>query len=65
MFATNIAARELVNVHYLLLGALLFLVSYTALAFNRICQPYRAAQAIILSTYYMAQYFIAASAITV
>lgn len=65
LFATNIATQELVNGQYLLLGALLFLVSDTALAFNRIFQPYRAAQAIILSTYYMAQYFIAASAITV
>lgn len=62
-FASNIALAELPGSELLLLGALFFLVSDTALAFNRIYQPYRAAQLLILSTYYVAQALIAASVI--
>lgn len=60
-FASNVALNGLAVGGLLLIGALFFLVSDTALAFNRIYQPYRAAQLIILSTYYVAQGFIAAS----
>lgn len=64
-FASNVASQELVNGQLLLVGAVFFLVSDSALAFNRIYQPYRAAQFLILSTYYVAQYFIAASALNI
>lgn len=62
-FASNNAIQNIAGADWLLIGALLFLVSDTALAFNRLYQPYRAAQFLILSTYYVAQYFIAASAL--
>ncbi len=42
-------------------GALVFMVSDGALAWNRFKQPFHAAQAVVLSTYYIAQFFIAAS----
>lgn len=42
-------------------GALLFLVSDWALAFNRFRAPFRSAQAMVLSTYYAAQWLIALS----
>lgn len=48
---------------YLVIGALLFYASDTALAFNRIRAPYRSAQLLILSTYYPAQFLIALSVI--
>lgn len=64
LFASNVAAQNLANGQLLLAGSLFFLLSDSALAFNRIYQPYRAAQALILSTYYMAQILIAASALT-
>lgn len=60
-YAGNVALNGLVGGNLLLLGALFFLVSDSALAFNRIYQPYRSAQLLILSTYYVAQYLIAAS----
>ena len=44
-----------------LAGALLFLVSDSALAFNRFRAPFHSAQAIVLSTYYAAQWLIALS----
>lgn len=47
----------------LLLGALLFYVSDSALAFNRFGAPWRAAQFVILSTYFSAQFFIVASVV--
>ena len=42
-------------------GALLFTISDAVLAHNRFRRPFRAAQAVILSTYFMAQGLIAAS----
>lgn len=62
-FASNIALAGLPGGELLLAGALFFLVSDSALAFNRIYQPYRVAQLLILSTYYVAQALIAASVI--
>lgn len=44
-----------------LIGALFFMFSDTALAFNRIRKPYPHAQLLILSSYYVAQFFIACS----
>lgn len=43
-------------------GALLFTVSDGVLAHNRFRRPFRAAQAVILTTYFIAQWLIAASA---
>ena len=62
-FAANIAFAGLAGGTVLLGGALFFLVSDSALAFNRIYKPYASAQLLILSTYYVAQYLIAASVI--
>ena len=42
-------------------GALLFIVSDAVLAYNRFVKRFTAAQAIILITYYIAQYLIASS----
>jgi len=44
-----------------LCGAVLFLISDGILAVNRFLRPFRAAQAIILSTYFVAQWLIALS----
>ena len=44
-----------------LMGALLFVVSDSALALNRFRRPFAAAQLVILSTYYTAQWLIALS----
>lgn len=63
LFAANNAIQNVAGGDLLLLGALFFLVSDSSLAFNRLYQPYRAAQLLILSSYYVAQYLIAASAI--
>lgn len=60
-FAANIAFVGLAGGTVLLVGALFFLASDSALAFNRIYKPYASAQLLILSTYYVAQYLIAAS----
>lgn len=43
------------------LGALLFVVSDSALALNRFARPFRAAQALVLGTYFAAQWLIALS----
>lgn len=43
-------------------GALIFLVSDSLLAINRFRVPFRAAQALVLSTYWVAQWLIALSA---
>ena len=43
------------------LGAALFVLSDTALAWNRFGRPFRAAQALVLSTYFVAQWLIALS----
>ena len=43
------------------IGAALFVVSDSALAINRFRAPYGAAQALVLSTYFAAQWFIARS----
>jgi uncharacterized membrane protein YhhN len=43
------------------LGALLFVVSDSALALNRFTRPFRAAQALVLGTYFAAQWLIALS----
>jgi len=42
-------------------GATLFVVSDSALAINRFVQPFRGAQALVLSTYFLAQTLIALS----
>jgi uncharacterized membrane protein YhhN len=44
------------------LGAALFVVSDAALAWNRFRRPFRAAQAVVLGTYFPAQWLIALSA---
>ncbi len=44
-----------------LAGALFFVASDSALALNRFRRPFHSAQAIVLSTYYLAQWFIALS----
>ena len=46
------------------IGALLFLVSDTALAANRFLSPFAAADLVVMSTYYTAQWLIAVSAAT-
>lgn len=46
---------------YAMLGAILFLVSDSVLAFNRFAKPFRAAEAILLTTYFAAQTLIALS----
>jgi uncharacterized membrane protein YhhN len=43
------------------LGALLFIVSDSVLALNRFARPFRAAQALVLGTYFIAQWLIALS----
>ncbi len=43
------------------LGALLFVISDSILAFNRFARPFRVAQALILGTYFAAQWLIALS----
>jgi uncharacterized membrane protein YhhN len=42
-------------------GAVLFVVSDSALAFNRFARSFRAAQAVVLATYWAAQFLIALS----
>ncbi|MFN8514987.1 MAG: lysoplasmalogenase [Thermomicrobiales bacterium] len=42
-------------------GALLFVISDSALALNRFARPFRAAQALVLGTYFVAQWLIALS----
>ena len=44
-----------------LVGAMLFVVSDSLLAFNRFVRPFRAAQPVVLSTYFAAQWLIALS----
>lgn len=44
------------------LGAALFVLSDSVLAWNRFGRPFRAAQAVVLSTYFAAQWLIALSA---
>lgn len=44
-----------------LVGATLFVVSDSVLAFNRFVRPFHAAQAVVLSTYFVAQWMIALS----
>jgi uncharacterized membrane protein YhhN len=44
-----------------LVGAMFFVVSDSVLAFNRFVRPFRAAQAVVLSTYFVAQGMIALS----
>jgi uncharacterized membrane protein YhhN len=46
---------------YAMLGAILFLVSDGVLAINRFVKPFRAAEAVLLSTYFAAQTLIALS----
>ena len=43
------------------LGALIFMASDATHAWNRFCRPFRAAQGVILSTYFLAQWLIAYS----
>jgi uncharacterized membrane protein YhhN len=47
-----------------LAGALFFVVSDSVLALNRFRKPFPSAQLLILSTYYVAQWFIALSVVT-
>ena len=42
-------------------GALVFVISDTALAYNRFARPFRTAQALVLGTYFVAQWLIALS----
>jgi uncharacterized membrane protein YhhN len=44
-----------------LVGAVLFVVSDSLLAFNRFVRPFRMAQPAVLSTYFFAQWLIARS----
>ncbi|HIC51136.1 MAG TPA: lysoplasmalogenase, partial [Candidatus Marinimicrobia bacterium] len=44
-----------------LCGAVLFLISDGLLAINRFMRPFRVAQAVILTTYFTAQWLIALS----
>jgi alkenylglycerophosphocholine/alkenylglycerophosphoethanolamine hydrolase len=44
-----------------LLGATLFVLSDSALAINRFVRPFKAVHAVVLSTYYAAQWLIALS----
>ncbi|MCB0300999.1 MAG: lysoplasmalogenase, partial [Calditrichaeota bacterium] len=44
-----------------MIGAILFVISDTSLAFNRFVKRFRNAQLLILSTYFIAQYLIARS----
>jgi len=44
-----------------MIGAIFFLFSDSTLALNRFVRPFRGAQAIILSTYFLAQYLISMS----
>jgi uncharacterized membrane protein YhhN len=46
---------------YAMIGAVLFLVSDGVLAFNRFVRPFRAAELVLLTTYFAAQYLIALS----
>ena len=50
-----------VNAHLAALGAVLFTISDAVLAHNRFRRPFRAAQGVILSTYFIAQGLIAMS----
>ncbi len=43
---------------WLMIGALIFAVSDASLAWNKFKQPYRGAQLVILSTYFLAQWLI-------
>lgn len=45
------------------IGAVLFLISDTILALDRFLTPFEASHAVILATYYPAQYFVALSAV--
>jgi uncharacterized membrane protein YhhN len=44
-----------------MIGAILFLVSDSVLAINRFAKPFRAAEALLLTTYFAAQTLIALS----
>ena len=46
---------------YAMIGAILFLVSDSVLAINRFAKPFRAAEALLLTTYFAAQTLIALS----
>lgn len=46
---------------YAMLGAILFMISDALLAFNRFAKPFRAAEALLLTTYFAAQTLIALS----
>jgi uncharacterized membrane protein YhhN len=60
-------ARYLQNISagskFAAIGAVLFMISDTSLAYDRFVTGFAAAHAIILSTYYAGQYFIALSAV--
>jgi uncharacterized membrane protein YhhN len=49
------------NAFFAFLGAILFVISDSALAVNRFAKKFRLAQALILSTYFAGQWFIAMS----
>ena len=55
------AATREVGALLALVGAILFVVSDSALAINRFVGKYKAAQALILGTYFCAQWLIALS----
>jgi uncharacterized membrane protein YhhN len=52
---------EQIGARLALLGAVLFLLSDSALALNRFRKPFKSASVIVLSTYYVAQLLIAGS----
>lgn len=62
-FAANVFLSGSAGGGLLMAGALLFFASDTSLAFNRFGQPWRAAQLVILSTYFSGQFLITASAL--
>lgn len=63
LFAMNRWLLDIPGAGWAVIGAAFFLVSDGALALNRFRQPWRSAQLLILSTYYIAQWFIAMSVV--
>jgi uncharacterized membrane protein YhhN len=60
-FAANVYINGVAGGGLLILGALLFFVSDTSLAFSRFGTPWRAGQFVILATYFSGQFLITVS----